>query len=51
MNNSTVTKKISTWLGVDNKKFQDLFKKLEDKDQKKLTSKFEKLKGGEHERS
>lgn len=46
------TTKMSTWLGVDNRKFQDLFKKLEDKDQKKLTSEFNKLKkGGEHERS
>jgi len=49
--NSSTTKEMSTWLNVDNKKFQDLFKKLEDKDQKKLTSEFEKLKGGEHERS
>jgi hypothetical protein len=50
MNNST-TKEMSTWLNVDNKKFQDLFKKLGKKDQKKLTSEFEKLKGGEHDRS
>ena len=46
MNNSTATKEMSTWLNVDNKKFQDLFKKLEDKDQKKLTSEFKKIKGG-----
>lgn len=43
--NST-TKEISTWLGVDGKKFQDLFKKLEDKDRKKLTSEFNNLKKG-----
>ena len=33
MNDSTA--EMSTWLGVDNKKFQDLFKKLDEKDQKK----------------
>ena len=50
MNNST-TKEMSTWLNVDNKKFQDLFKKLGKKDQKKLTSEFKKIKEVEHVRS
>ena len=43
---SNTTKEMSTWLGVDNKKFQDLFKKLEGKDRKKLTSEFNNLKKG-----
>lgn len=42
---SNNTKEMSTWLGVNDKKFQDLFKKLGKNDQKKLTSEFEKLKG------
>jgi hypothetical protein len=41
---STTLKEMSTWLGVDDKKFQDLFKKLGKKDQKKLTSEFKKNK-------
>lgn len=50
---SNTIKEMSTWLGVDDKKFQDLFKKLEEKDQKKLASEFNNLKkeGGEHDRS
>ena len=43
---SNSTKEMSTWLGVDDKKFQDLFKKLGKQDQKKLTSEFKKIKGG-----
>jgi hypothetical protein len=46
MSNSNSTAEMSTWLGVDDKKFQDLFKKLGKKDQKKLTSEFKKIKGG-----
>ena len=40
---SNTTKEMSTWLNVDNEKFQDLFKKLGKQDQKKLTSEFKKI--------